>query len=183
MFTTLTKLLENNSRASATAVKCDADNIKETNGCDAFKTILNCRDGSKENQLPDTMIKDETAGSDPEKSSLRARTSLLSYLTTPVSRSGSVSLRSNSSSASTQSFAFPDLGSLNYLKPVSRSGSVCLRSNSSSASTQSFAFPVIVSDSYNSPARMVKAEKRTCSRIRRQCIAFFRCCKLSGDAI
>ncbi|KAL8132269.1 hypothetical protein AgCh_007955 [Apium graveolens] len=171
MFSTLIKLLQNNSSVSDTAVKCDSDGNEETNECDTNKAaVTKCR----EIQLLDTVIKDETLGSDLEKSIFRP-TSLLSYLT-PVSHSGSVFLRSNSSSASTQSFAFPDLSSLTYLKPVSHSSAVSLRSNSSSASTQSFSFPVFISDSYNSPEKMVKAEKR-CSRRRRQWIAFLMCGK------
>lgn len=140
MFSTLIKLLQNNSSVSDTAVKYDSDNDEETNECDTSKAITKCREGSREIQLLDTVIKDETLGSDPEKSIFRP-TSLLSYLT-PVSRSGSGCLGSNSSSASTQSFAFPDSSSLTYLKPGSHSSTVSLRSNSSSASTQSFAFPV-----------------------------------------
>lgn len=132
MFSTLTKLLQHNSSVSDTAVKYDS----ETNEHDTHKAVTKC----KEIQLLDTVIKDETLGSDPGKSIFRP-TSLLSYLT-PVSHSGNVCLRSNSSSASTQSFTFPDLSSLTYLKPVSHSNAVSLRSNSSSASTQSFAFPV-----------------------------------------
>lgn len=138
MFSTLSKLLQNNSCASDTTVEYDVDNSEKTNSYDTPKAIINC----SENQMVDkAVIKDGIPGSEDEKSIFRPHSSSLTYLT-PVSRSGSVSLRSNSSSASTKSFAFPDSGSLTYLTPVSPSGSVSLRSNSSSACTQSFAFPV-----------------------------------------
>ncbi|KAK1404548.1 hypothetical protein POM88_004153 [Heracleum sosnowskyi] len=168
---------DNNSSVSDTAVKHDSDNNEETNECDTSKAITKCMVGSTEIQLLGTVIKDETLGNDPEKSIFRP-TSLLSYLT-PVSRSGSVCLRSNSSSASMQSFEFPDL------KPVLHSSTVSLRSNSSSASTQSFAFPVFISDTYNSPEKMVKAEKR-CSRQRRQrqWLAFLMCrCAVNSEEV
>lgn len=108
--------------ASESGFKGNVDDGK-TIDCDSFKSSVSCIEGSTEQDFAiltenKTKAEDEILGdftknsvclNDPAgNSSYRAHPGSLAYTGPgPAPHSGSTSLRSNSSSASTRSFAFP----------------------------------------------------------------------------
>lgn len=129
MFSSSSKALHNDSCASESGFNGDADNGK-TIDCDSFKSTVSCIEGSPEqdfaitenkaeaeDEIPGNFTKNSICLNDAGNSSYRAHPGSLAY-TGPAPHSGSTSLRSNSSSASTRSFAFPILPSEWYDSPI-----------------------------------------------------------------